>query len=465
MSQLKVDKGRVKIGKYSLSNLALAEAGAALAFFILTFVLGWSAFKDMRVYYAWNDALKSFASNQNPTNSLETCINYRPEFAAPYMLDAHVAANTENYSRAEERYTSLFKLDPSSEAAAVGSGILKLRAYDKSKQDNLLGQAKNFFSQASGSADARVGSGHVMLRQGDLEGALKQFETALNMNPPPSLDGMLDLYIGQGAIFVKRNDATRAREAFEKARFLSPTWDRGWANICYLLAKQLAETPAMDREKFRSAKQAWIDFINVMGSMYNQNKDARSYFKDAMVVLFDAFAGLALRSLDLGEAAGKLGNIRGMDKESKRPTLNYLAMLAQVMYNPALTIDERRQYLVEILNTGAGSFSLHHDMGPRERAVVYQIMASAYCAQEGGGDTDQAKKVIDSAIEEFEKSGDDPHLGAMIYRTKVMVYWKGRNFAKSEEEKAKVSDQIHKDGKKSLDFEFQQDLQDFLKGK
>ena len=52
MSQFKFDKGRVKIGKYSLSNLALAEAGSALTFMILTFVLGWSAFKDARTYFA-----------------------------------------------------------------------------------------------------------------------------------------------------------------------------------------------------------------------------------------------------------------------------------------------------------------------------------------------------------------------------------------------------------------------------
>ena len=48
MSNFQMDKGRMKFGKYSLSNLALAEVGATVLFLVLTIVKGWSAYKDAR---------------------------------------------------------------------------------------------------------------------------------------------------------------------------------------------------------------------------------------------------------------------------------------------------------------------------------------------------------------------------------------------------------------------------------
>ena len=243
MSNFQIDKGRVKIGKYSLSNLALAEVGATTLFFVLTIVLGWSAYKDARTYFAWHGALKTYSSNLDPSADLQTVTKNRPEFSPAHELLAKIFVNSNDLNSARTECDTLQRLDPNNEAATVTSGIILLKTYDKTKQEPLLNQAKALFASAGASADAKVGLGHVLLRQGDLEGSWKSFEAALTTDPPCSLDGMTDLYIGQAAIYVKRGNASAARESFEKAMFMAPSWDRGYANKAYLLARQMAETP------------------------------------------------------------------------------------------------------------------------------------------------------------------------------------------------------------------------------
>jgi Tfp pilus assembly protein PilF len=461
MSNFQMDKGRMKFGKYSLSNLALAEVGATALFGVLTIVMGWSAYKDCRTFFAWGSALKAYSSNLDPSADLDTVISHRPEFVPAHELRAKIFVNSGDVNSARTECDTTQKLDPNNESATVTQGVILLKTYDKTKQEPLLNQAKALFASAGTSADAKVGLGHVLLRQGDLEGSWKSFEAALTTDPPCSIDGMTDLYIGQAAIQVKRGNPTAARESFEKAMFLAPSWDRGYANKAYLLARQMAETPAMDREKFKAASQVWTDFATQFGNLYNQNKEARAYFKDAFVTYMDAFGCLALRSLDVGAASGKLNLLRGLDPTSKRPTLNYLATLATVVYNKSLTIDEQRVYLTELFTVATGSFANHKDLGHRDKAVIYQLISVRYSID--GSDLNAGIRAAESAFEEYQSSGEEPHLGAMIFRVKAACWWKLKEY-EAGAKKAQAAENAVKAAEESLRLEpQQQDLSDWLK--
>lgn len=461
MSNFQIDKGRVKIGKYSLSNLALAEVAATTLFFVLSIVLGWSAIKDARTYFAWGSALRLYASNLDPSGDLDTITKVRPEFTPAHELRAKIYVNAGDLANARLECETLQKLDPNNEAATVTTGIIILKTYDKTKQEPLLNQAKALFTSAGASADAKVGLGHVLLRQGDLEGSWKSFEAALTTDPPCSLDGMTDLYIGQAAIQVKRGNPSAARESFEKAMFLAPSWDRGFANKAYLLARQMAETPAMDREKFKVAAQSWTDFATHFGNLYNQNKDGRAYFKDAFVTYMDAFGCVALRSLDVGASSGKLNLLRGLDPISKRPTLNYLATLAQVLYNRSLTEDERRIYLTELYTVANSAFANHKDLTHREKAVVNQLLAVRYAID--GTDLTAGARFAETALEEYASCGEETHLLAMILRVKAVCKWKSKTYETNEANKARLAEDALKAAKDSLKAEPQQDLDEWVK--
>ncbi|MEK7469206.1 MAG: hypothetical protein AAB074_17670 [Planctomycetota bacterium] len=460
MSKFQIDKGRMKFGKYSLSNLALAEVAATALFAVLTIVMGWSAYKDCRTYFAWNGALRTYSSNLDPSADLDTVIKHRPEFAPAHELRAKIFVNAGDINSARAECDTLQRIDPNNEASTVTGGVILLKTYDKTKQEPLLNQAKSLFTSAGASADAKVGLGHVLLRQGDLEGSWKSFEAALTTDPPCSLDGMTDLYIGQAVIQVKRGNPTAARESFEKAMFLAPSWDRGYANKAYLLARAMAESPAMDREKYKQAAQVWTDFATHFGNLYNQNKEARSYFKDALVNFMDAFGCLGLRSLDVGSASGKLNLLRGADPISKRPTINYLATLSQVLYNKSLTIDEQRVYLTELYTVANSSFTNHKDLSHREMSVINQLIAVRYSID--GSDLNAGIRFADKAYEEYTSCGEEPHLLAMIYRVKAVCLWKLKEYSNAAE-KAKLAGEAVEAAKKSVNAEPQQDLSDWLK--
>ncbi len=454
------DKGRVKIGKHSLSNLALAEVFATGLFGILTIVLGWSAYKDARMHFAWNGALRSYASGGVPSAELATANAHRPEFAPIHELIAKIAVNAGDLETARAECEILQRLDQNSEAANVTMGVIALKTYDKTKQEPLLNQAKAFFAAAGSSADAKVGTGHVLLRRGDLDGAWKSFEAALATDPPCSQDAMSDLYIGEAAIYVKRANPVAARESFERAIFLTPSWDRGFANRGYLLARQMAEMPPLDREKFRQSAQAWTEFATTLGTMYNVNKEGRAYFRDVILTYLDAYGCLALRSLELGEAAGKLNLLRGVDSTIKRPTLNYLSTMATVIYNKSLTVDERRLYLSGLGSVAENAFVAHKDLSHRERAVIYQYLA-VHGALEGanlGASVRNAEK----AMEEYGSCGEELPLKAMILRVKAVALWKQRTWA-NQTEQPKLIEEARAAGKASLEADGdQQDLRDWL---
>ncbi|MCC6741077.1 MAG: hypothetical protein IT452_18700 [Planctomycetia bacterium] len=456
----KIDKGRVKVGKYSLSSLALAEVFATILFGVLTIVLGISAYKDARTYYAWNSALRLYASNMDPSADLEIARSHRPEFVPVHELIAKIAVNTGNLDLARQECETIQKLDPASEAAAVTLGIVALKTYDKTKQEPLLAQAKSHFSSAGASADAKVGMGHVLLRQGDLEGAWKSFEAALQSDPPASLDAMSDLYIGQAAIQVKRQNSNAARESFERALVLAPQWDRGYANKAYLMARQMAEMPPMEREKFRKEVPAWNEFADRLGTAYNQNKEGRAYYKDAILTYLDAYACLAIRSLDHGTAAAKFNQISGVDAGAKRPTINYLATIATVIYNRSLMSDERGQFVHELANQSAAAFSRHKDLTWREKAVLYQLMTVHSVIT--GADLESGDRNAEKALEAYQSSGAEDHLKAMIYRAKAAGLARQLAF-KNEQEKVKLVEDILKAGDQSLQAEDQPDLREWLK--
>ncbi|MCE9581180.1 MAG: hypothetical protein K8T20_01555 [Planctomycetes bacterium] len=462
MIQFKFDKGRLKIGKHSLSNLAIAEALAAGTFLVLTIILGWSGWKDLRTYYAWNGALRDYSSNLNPSSDLEVAIANRPEFLAAHLLRAKVAMDAGDYPRAQQEYETVMKLDPANEAAVVGQGVLSVKMYDKTKQEPNLAAAKASFSQASGNADAKVGLGHILLRQGELNGAYQMFEGALATDPPASIDGMSDLYIGMGAIAIRRKNPAVAREYFERAQFLTPGWDRGYANAAYLMAQQMAETPVMDREKFKASSRMWTDFATLIGNRYAVNKDARPYYKDAILTYLDAYACLALRSLDGGSATSNLAYVRGLDRENKRPTLNYIATLTQVIYNKTLTFDEQRLFLSDLGSVTENAFTLHKDLSSREQAVLYQVLACRYSIDRS--DLGKAERLADSAKEQYLKGGEDTHLLAMIERVSGTAIWKAHMFETDPAKKLAMGDRALKAFKESLKAEPDQpDLQAWMK--
>lgn len=456
----KVDKGRVKVGKYSLSSLALAEAFATVLFAVLTIVLGLSAYKDARTYYAWNSALRLYASNLDPSADLEVARAHRPEYVPVHELIAKIAVSTGNLDLARQECETIQRYDPASEAAAVTLGIIALKTYDKTRQEPLLAQAKSHFSSAGSSADAKVGMGHVLLRQGDLEGAWKSFEAALQSDPPASLDSMSDLYIGQAAIQVKRQNTGAARESFERALVLSPMWDRGYANKAYLMARQMAEMPLMEREKFRKEIASLNEFAERLGTSFNQNREGRAYYKDALLTYLDAYACLAIRSLDHGAAAAKFNQISGVDAGAKRPTINYLATIATVVYNRSLMADERGQFVNELSTHSAAAFSHHKDLTWREKAVLYQLMAVHSVIT--GADLESGVRNSKLAMEAYQSSGEELHLKAMILRVQAAALAAQLQFA-NENKKVELVGEILKAGDASLEAEDQPDLREWLK--
>ncbi len=457
----KFDKGRVKVGKYSLSNLALAEVFATGLFGVLTIVLGWSAYKDARMHFAWSSALRDYSSNMDPTGDLLTCKANRPEFGPVHELLAKIAVNSGDLEGARAECEILQRLDANSEAATVTMGVIALKTYDKTKQDAMLNQAKAFFAAAASSADAKVGMGHVLLRRGDLDGAWKSFEAALATDPPCSSDAMSDLYIGEAAIYVKRANPVAARESYERALFLTPSWDRGLANKAYLVARQMAETPKMEREKYRLAAQPWTDFVTQLGVMYNVNQQGRAYYRDAILTYLDAYGCLALRSLELGDAQGKLNYARGVDAAPKRPTLNYLATISTVIYDRTLTLDERRQYMSNMGSVAENAFVNHKDLSHREKAVLYQYLAVRAAVE--GSDLGSAHRNTEKALDEYGSCGEELHLKAMIYRARAVALWIQKKWAPANDQ-AKLGADALTAAKESLKAEDDQpDLKDWIK--
>ncbi|MBI2919903.1 MAG: hypothetical protein HYY18_02330 [Planctomycetes bacterium] len=422
MTAFKFEKGRVKVGKYSLSNLALGEVLATVAVFIVTMVIGWNAYKDARCYYAWNAALIDYASKQpgRASEGLATVMKYRPEFAPPHELAAKMMTDKADYGEARAQYDELVRIDPTNQAAQVGIGVICMREFDK-KPGNaaLLKQAKDAFTAVEGNTDAKIGLGHYYLRTGDLTGAEKAFNEAERMDRPPSLDGLLDLYIGQGHIAYRRKEYNKAREFAERTRFLNPTNERPLASIAYLQAKRLRELE-LTREKFILESEQLRAFKDEVFATWSVDPENRAYLKGALIEFLDAYVCLAVRSGHISTAFTEERLIRGIDGTNKRPAFNYIQTLSVSCRSPVLLDEERRQYAAELQAAIDEVFVIFKDTTPRERAILNQMMCVRYILD--SMDLGRAFTYIEKSVELMNSGAQaDNVLQAAIWRTSAVA--------------------------------------------
>ena len=148
------------------------------------------------------------------------------------------------------------------------------------------------------------------------------------------------------------------------------------------------------------------------------------------------------------------------DPISKRPTLNYLATLSQVLYDKSLTLDEQRLFLTELFQVANTSFANHKDLSHRDKAIINQLIAVRYSID--GSDLNAGVRFSDRAYEEYTSCGEEPHVLAMIYRVKAVCQWKLKEYADAIE-KAKLAAKAVENADLSLRAEFQQDLSDWVK--
>jgi len=463
MSFIQMDKGRVKIGKYSLSNLALAEAGSAGAFFVLTIVIGWSAFLDYRCSSAWSEALVLYGGKQTDKALVETekAISARPEFPPPHELKAKIAADGNDFGTAREEYEKLLKLDPTIESSRIGFGVLLLKEWDQKKNEALLKQAKVEFSEVSSNPDAQIGLGHMNLRLGDLTGAEKNFTEAERSETPPSVDGLLDLYIGQGYLGFRRQQFTKARECYERTRLLDTSWDIPLANRAYMLSRQMAGMD-LTREKFDTLSIDWQEFLETLAGIYNTDPGGKAFLKPAMVDMLDSWGCLAIRSVRLGHATNKLLSVRGLDANAKRPTLNFIATMTGMLYSSAMVEEERRQFtsqLEEIINTAP---VLHKDLTARERCVLQQILCVKYLID--AMNFAAGKEAADRALDLYDQNGiQEPNLRSQILRARAISWFMLREIEQNEEARNTDLEEAKKNAEESNAIEPQEDLEHWIK--
>lgn len=465
MTVFKFEMGRVKVGKYSLSNLALGEVVATATVFIVTIVIGWNAYKDARCYYAWNAALIDYASKQpgKAFEGLQTTMKYRPEFAPPHELAAKMMTDKADYGEARMQYDELVKLDPTNQAAQVGLGVICMREYDK-KPGNaaLLKQAKDAFTAVEGNTDAKIGLGHYYLRTGDLTGAEKAFNEAEKMDRPPSLDGLLDLYIGQGHIALKRKEFNKARECAERTRFVNPSNERPLANIAYLQAKRLRELE-LTREKFIVEGDQLRAFKDLVHQMWSADPDNRAFLKNALIEFVDAFACLAVRSGHVTTGYTEERMIRGIDPTNKRVAFNYIQTLSVACRSAILLDEERRHYTGELQNAIEEAFAIYKDTTPQERAILNQMMAVRFALDDM--DANRGYEYAEKAMELMNTSGAafDNVLRAAILRTSAVSRYRRRTGMQTPEERGKELEEVIKEAELSQTLDSRPEVEEWVR--
>ncbi|NUN50489.1 MAG: tetratricopeptide repeat protein [Candidatus Brocadiae bacterium] len=459
MISIKMDKGRLKVGKYSLSGLAIAEAVAAIVFAILTIIVGIGGFRDMMTYFAWNNALLAYSSNQSglADAKLQTCLKYRSEFADPHLMAAKIRVDSGDYTGAQDEYERVLRLQPNSEAAHIGLGVIALRQWDQKKGagDALLNLARSEFSLAGGSTDALIAMGHVALRSGNLTEADKAFSEAAQSPIPPSLDGVLDLYIGEATVAVQRQNWTRAVEGYERVRFINPYFERGHANISHVRVR-LAETMEIDREKMNAYIQETTIFSQTLqgfAATAGENQ-SRAYFRPALAQYLASVACVLVRSDAVDAGTTRLQEARATEGTNKRHVLNYLATLTELIRKdpPNWRDDQRLGALFELERVANLALRDYSDLTVRERAICYHYLSIRFSLRSEDGEHCVQNAAL--ALEKLTDGGvSDDHLKAMIFRAMAVGWFNRRVGEVNPSEKAKCVEQAVNFARQSLELE------------
>jgi tetratricopeptide (TPR) repeat protein len=466
MSKLKFDQGRIKFGKYSLTQLALGEVIATGAIFVVTIVLAWNAYKDARMHIAWRNAISAYSSRNIAAASaaVENALSYRPEFAPPHSMRAKLLADADDFAGSRDECEKLIQIDPTNEEAQICLGVLLLKEYDKKRTDSLLKQAQSAFSAVGGNPDAQIGLGHFNLRRKDLTGAEKAFTEVEKGSSPPSLEGLVDLYVGLGYIASTRGEHNRAREYYERARLALPGFDMMVANIAYLWARKISDLP-LTREKFEQESGMLRAYSEMMFGLFQVDQQRRDYFKPALVELNTAWSCLALRAGRGSDAMGPFLMARSLDN-NKRVSLNYVATLTPMILRQENSIDDKRFLSTDIEGHINDANQQHRDLLPRERAILSQINAARFLYVDNPS-WDTAKRHIEEARNHYDAMGsDDPDLKYILLRTHgIILYQKSQKASVNDDEKIKTMEEAKKVVEEALQIRNDEDLRNFLQSK